>query len=110
MKIQMYKKLATFFEGNGQVNVSVSSSESSGFFIFIDSFLHTKFTNFAASISVLKHPKYCCLPSIHNSAFQGLLDVLSFFLTPTYFEDFSKKKVKNFDGSVLFSQLFRKYI
>ena len=87
------KKLATFFGGNGQVNVSVSSSESSGFFIFIDSFLHTKFTNFAASISVLKHPKYFCIPSINTFARQGLRDLLSlFFVTPTYFEDFLKKK------------------
>jgi hypothetical protein len=91
MQVIMYKKLVTFFD-NGQVNVSVSLSESSGFFISIDSFLHTKFTHFAASISVLKHPKYCCLPLKHNSAFHGFLDFSSFIVTPTYFEDFSKLK------------------
>ena len=97
MQIKMYKKIGTFlsfFEAanNGQVNVSVSSSESSGFFNSILCFLHTQFTHFAASISVLKHPKYCSLPSIRSFATHGFLDVLSVNIeTPTYFEDFSKK-------------------
>ena len=86
-----YKKIATFLGGNGQINVSVSSSESSGFFIFIDSFLHTKFTNFAASISLSKYPKCCCLSSMHNFACHGLIALQFIFETPKYFEDFSKK-------------------
>ena len=106
-----YKKHATFFGGNGQVNVSVSSSESSGFFIFIDSFLHTTFTHFAASISVLKFPKFCRLSSIRIRAHHGFIADALFIETPTYFENFSKQKVENFDGSFYFVfTMFLKYI
>ena len=85
-------KIATFFGFNGQVNVSSSSSESSGFFNFINSFLHTKFTNFAASVSVLKLPKCCYLPLINMFACHGFFWDLLFLETPLYFEDFLKKK------------------
>ena len=61
-------KIGTCFRINGQLIVSVSSFKSSGFFIVLLYFIHPEFTAFAASISVLKLPKYCFLPSIHNLA------------------------------------------
>ena len=98
------KKIATFFGFNGQVNVSSSSSESSGFFNSFDSFLHTKFTNFAALVSVLKYPKCCILPSIRSVAFHGFFCELLFLATPIYFEAFLKKKSKTFDKVLMHTQ------
>ena len=83
----MYKQIATFFGCNGHGNVFVSSSESSGFFICIDSCLHTKLTNFAAFLSVSKYPKNSCLLPIRRFATHGFFVDLLIFVTPTYFDE-----------------------
>ena len=89
-------KIGTCFRINGQLIVSVSSFKSSGFFIVLLYFIHPEFAAFAASISVLKHPKYCISPSIFSCAFHGFFLEPLFLETPIYFEDFLKNKVKNF--------------